>query len=140
MSSIFYFGFLLWEYPTTILIQKLPVGKYLSCTVIAWGAVVAASAACNNFGALAATRFLLGFLEATTVPSFVYIISQWYTRDEAPAAMGFWFVGTDVGSIIAALIIYGLGHSHGTIEVWRLMFIVSRIPVPAVGFDSNTTC
>ncbi|RDW56661.1 hypothetical protein BP6252_14074 [Coleophoma cylindrospora] len=124
VSSIFYFGYLLWEYPTTILIQKLPIGKYLSCTVILWGALVAASAASNNFGAVAATRFLLGVLEATVVPSFVYIISQWYTRDETPARTGFWFVGTDVGSIIAALIIYGLGHSHGIIDTWRIMFII----------------
>src|SRR6195952_2773930 len=28
VGSMFYFGYLFFEYPTTILIQKLPVGKY----------------------------------------------------------------------------------------------------------------
>lgn len=139
LSSIFYFGYLLWEYPTTILIQKVPVGKYLSCSVAAWGAVVAGSAASNNFAALAATRFLIGFLEATTVPSFVYIISQWYTRDEAPVRTGIWFVGTDIGAVTAALIIYGLGHAYGTIETWRLMFIVSTNHAPCYLLDSSLT-
>lgn len=129
LSSIFYFGYLLWEYPTTLLIQKLPIGKYLSSSVAAWGAVVAASAASNNFAGLAVSRFLLGFLEATSVPSFVYIISQWYTRDETPLRTALWFVGTEVGSIVAALIIYGLGHGEETLEPWRLMFIVSMILV-----------
>ena len=115
----------MWEYPTTILIQKVPIGKYLSMTVTAWGAVVLTTAACTNFGGLAVTRFLLGLLEATTVPSFIYITSQWYTRDESPVRTGLWFVGTDLGGAFAALIIYGLGHAKTSLEPWRYMFIVS---------------
>ena len=60
VSSIFYFGYLLYEYPTTILIQKLPVSKYLSGVTFIWGAVVATTAACTSFGGLATCRFLLG--------------------------------------------------------------------------------
>ena len=60
VGSIFYFGYLAFEYPTTILIQKLPVGKYLSGVILLWGAIVASTAACHNFGGLATCRFLLG--------------------------------------------------------------------------------
>jgi MFS family permease len=123
---MFYFGYLFWEYPTTILIQKLPVGKYLSTAVISWGAVVAATAACTNFDGLAATRFLLGLFEATVVPSFVYIISQWYTRDEAPVRTSFWFVGNDIGATVSGLIIYGIGRIQDPLKPWQWMFIVSQ--------------
>lgn len=60
VSSIFYFGYLAFEYPTTILIQRLPIGKYLSGVTLLWGAVVACTAACTSFGGLATCRFLLG--------------------------------------------------------------------------------
>lgn len=60
VSSIFYFGYLFFEYPTTILIQRLPIGKYLSGVILLWGAIVASTAACTNFGGLATCRFLLG--------------------------------------------------------------------------------
>ncbi|RDW60561.1 hypothetical protein BP6252_11944 [Coleophoma cylindrospora] len=60
VSSIFYFGYLVYEYPTTYLIQRLPVGKYLSAVTILWGVFVAVTAACSSFGALATCRFLLG--------------------------------------------------------------------------------
>jgi hypothetical protein len=60
VGSIFYFGYLFFEYPTTILIQKLPVGKYLSGVTLLWGAIVAATAACSSFGGLATCRFFLG--------------------------------------------------------------------------------
>ena len=32
-ASIFYFGFIFWSYPTVYLSVRLPIGKYLSCTV-----------------------------------------------------------------------------------------------------------
>lgn len=118
---------MLWEYPTTILIQKLPVGKYLSCTVMAWGIVVACTAASTNFAGLATTRFLLGFLEATPVPCFVYLVSQWYTREEAPVRTGSWFIGADIGATTLALIVYGLGHIENGLEPWRWTFIVSLL-------------
>lgn len=77
VSSIFYFGYvrdkvmiedakancssyLFWEYPTSYLIQRLPVGKYLSAVTILWGVFVAITAGCSSFGGLATTRFLLG--------------------------------------------------------------------------------
>lgn len=31
--SIFYFGFIFWSYPTVCLFVRLPIGKYLCCTV-----------------------------------------------------------------------------------------------------------
>lgn len=60
VSSLFYFGYLAFEYPTSILIQKLPVGKYLSGVVLIWGVIVASTAASTSFGGLATCRFLLG--------------------------------------------------------------------------------
>lgn len=34
VSSIFYFGYFFWEYPTTYLIQKMPIGKYVGVNTI----------------------------------------------------------------------------------------------------------
>jgi MFS family permease len=59
-GSIFYFGYLFFEYPTTTLIQRLPVRKYLSGVSLPRGIIVASTAACSSFGGLATCRFLLG--------------------------------------------------------------------------------
>lgn len=60
VGSIFYFGYLFFEYPTTVLIQRLPIGKYISGVTLLWGIIVASTAACSSFGGLATCRFLLG--------------------------------------------------------------------------------
>lgn len=60
VGSVFYFGYLFFEYPATILIQKLPIGKYLAGVCFVWGAIVASTAGCSSFGGLVTVRFMLG--------------------------------------------------------------------------------
>lgn len=124
VSSIFYFGYLFWEYPTSYLIQRLPVGKYVGINTLFWGAVVALTAACRNYGGLITVRFLLGVAEATISPAFVYVTSMWYTREEIPTRTGFWFAGNALGGVFASFIAYGLGHVTHPLAPWMWLFIV----------------
>ncbi|KAH9840476.1 allantoate permease [Teratosphaeria destructans] len=123
-SSVFYFGYLFWEYPTSVLIQRLPVGKYVSANTFFWGAFVALTAACNNYGGLITVRFLLGIAEATISPAFLYITSMWYTRSESPTRVGIWFAGNSLGGVITSFLAFGLGHVRQPLEPWQWMFIV----------------
>lgn len=124
VSSIFYFGYLFWEYPTSIFIQRLPVAKYVSINTFFWGVVVAATAGCVNYGGLLTVRFLLGVAEATISPAFLYITSMWYTRSEIPTRVGIWFAGNSLGGVVSSFIAYGLGHVERPLEPWQWMFIV----------------
>ncbi|KAJ5950678.1 Major facilitator superfamily domain general substrate transporter [Penicillium vulpinum] len=124
VSSVFYFGYLGWVYPTTLLIARLPAAKYMTANTFFWGAVVALTAACTNFGGLITVRFLLGVAEATITPAFMFITSSWYTRDEIPTRTGLWFAGNSVGGILSSLLAYGLGHVKDNVGPWRWMFIV----------------
>lgn len=76
-ASIFYLAYLVAEYPWTALAQRTRMAKVVSGCVIAWGAVLAATAACGNFAGLAACRFLLGVFEAPITPCFMMIVSMW---------------------------------------------------------------
>jgi hypothetical protein len=44
LSSMFYFGFLAWAFPTNFLMQRLPVGKYLGVNIFLWGVLLIAQA------------------------------------------------------------------------------------------------
>lgn len=126
VSSIFYFGYLFWTYPTNMLVARLPVARYLAANTLAWGAVVAATAACTNLGGLLAVRFLLGAAEATITPAFLFLTSSWYTRDEIPVRTGIWFAGNSIGGMVASLFAFGVGHVPATDPVgpWRWMYII----------------
>ncbi|PLB55842.1 MFS general substrate transporter [Aspergillus steynii IBT 23096] len=124
VSSIFYFGYFFWEGPTNILIPRLPVAKYLTANTLFWGAVVALTAACVNYGGLLAVRFLLGVAEATITPAFMFITTSWYTRDEMPVRTGIWFSGNSIGGLVASLLAYGVGHIAAPLNPWQWMYII----------------
>ncbi|KAI0893131.1 putative allantoate permease [Annulohypoxylon nitens] len=134
VSSVFYFGYFLWAYPTTLLIARLPIAKYLAANTFIWGAVVALTAACTNYGGLITVRFFLGVAEATVSPALMFITSTWYTRDEIPTRTGIWFAGNSVGGIVSSLLAYGLGHITDNVHPWRWMFIVLGIATFLLGF------
>ncbi|KAI1411567.1 putative allantoate permease [Hypoxylon sp. FL1857] len=134
VSSVFYFGYFLWAYPTTLLIARLPIAKYLAINTFVWGAVVALTAACTNYGGLITVRFFLGVAEATVSPALMFITSTWYTRDEIPTRTGIWFAGNSVGGIISSLLAYGIGHITDNVHPWRWMFIVLGVATFLLGF------
>lgn len=126
VSSVFYFGYLFWTYPTNMLIARVPVARYLSVNALFWGAVVACTAACTSFGGLMTVRFLLGVAEATITPAFMFLTSSWYTRDEIPVRTGLWFAGNSIGGLVASLFAFGVGHISDSDPVgpWRWMYII----------------
>jgi len=127
VGSIFYFGWLVWEYPAAVLVQKLPVGKYIAGVTFIWGAVVAVTASTSNFGGLAVCRILLGMAEATISPAFIFITSTWYTRSEIPFRLGIWSSGNSIGSIIASICAYGIGQIEHPLHPWQWLFIIFGI-------------
>ena len=82
LSSIFYFGFLAWAFPTNFLMQRLPIGKYLGFNICLWGVFLMIQAAAKNFAGLAALRAFAGAAEACADPSFMLITSMWYKVGE----------------------------------------------------------
>lgn len=86
-GSMFYFAYLVAEYPWTTLAQRTRMGKVVSGCVVAWGSVLMATAACSSFSGLAACRFLLGFFEAPITPCFMMIVGMWVSPCILPPAL-----------------------------------------------------
>ncbi|KAJ6104345.1 hypothetical protein N7523_010665 [Penicillium sp. IBT 18751x] len=122
-SAIFYFGYLAWSWPTSYLIVRLPLGKYLAVSVFLWGGVLMCHAACQNFAGLITARFFLGVGEAAVAPGFGLITGMFYKREEQPARQGAWFVGNCIANIIGGVVAYGIGHSASDLQSWRLLFL-----------------
>jgi MFS family permease len=122
LGSIFYFGYLLMEFPANYLIQKLPVAKVLCASFLAWNTVLMCMAAGNNFAGLGAMRFLLGMGEAFLFPSLTVITTMFYKKSEQPFRTAIWFSG--FSSLITGVLSYGVGHAHSSIANWRLLFLV----------------
>ena len=135
---MFYFGYLFWEYPTSRLLQRLPLAKYSAFNVIMWGTVLALFASVSNFGGAMTIRFFLGLFESAVTPGFALFTSQWYTKREQGARTGIWFSFNGFGQILGGLVAYGIAvgaRKHGvSIEPWKIVFLVFGLFTAALGF------
>ncbi|KAF7591030.1 hypothetical protein BBP40_002048 [Aspergillus hancockii] len=123
LVSIFYFGYLFWEYPASHLAQRLPIGIVISSFVLCWGSMLMITAACNNFTGLSITRFLLGCFEAPITPCFMMIVGMWYLRQEQPFRAGIFYCCNGVGSMLGGLITFAIGQIN-SFPVWRAVFLI----------------
>lgn len=88
LGSMFYFGYMAWEYPTNRLLQRLPLAKYSAFNVVMWGTTLALFATVSSFSGAVAVRFFLGVFEAAVTPGFAMFTSQWWTAAEQGARTG----------------------------------------------------
>ncbi|KAI2628176.1 putative MFS allantoate transporter [Xylaria nigripes] len=124
LSSIFYFGFLFWAFPTNFLMQRLPIGKYLGANIFLWGFFLMLQAAAKSFAHLLVLRFLAGAAEACADPSFMLITSMWYTRKQQPVRMGLWYTANGFGIALGGLLGYAIGHIRGALPSWKYEFLI----------------
>ncbi|EXJ88131.1 hypothetical protein A1O1_05059 [Capronia coronata CBS 617.96] len=122
VASIFYFGYLVAEFPANLMIQKYPVGKLIGIAALCWGAMVTLLAACSNAAGLMTLRFFMGMFEAPMFPVCAVTTVMWYKKDEQPLRTAIWF--GQFSSLFSGIVSYGIGHIHSGIASWRLLFIV----------------
>ncbi|KAK5190992.1 hypothetical protein LTR99_000065 [Exophiala xenobiotica] len=122
VGSIFFFGYLIAEFPSNALIQKLPVGKLAAISCMGWASTTMLLGACNNAAGLMVVRFIMGAFEAPIVPALSIMTVMWYMKREQPVRVAIWYSG--FSSLFTGIISYGVGHSHSAITSWRLLFLV----------------
>ncbi|KAF8480327.1 MFS general substrate transporter [Russula ochroleuca] len=89
LGTIFFLGYLAFEFPQNLALQRFPVGKWMSLNIFIWGVALCCHAACKNFAGLFAIRFVLGICEGSTTAGFMIVSSMFYTRREHTARIGY---------------------------------------------------
>ncbi|KAJ5291179.1 MFS general substrate transporter [Penicillium angulare] len=124
LSSIFYFGYLIAQYPAGLAMQKLPAGKFLATTAIIWGALLMTTPACHNFAGIASNRFILGMVEAVVNPGFVLLMSMWYTAKEQPLRLESYYCTNGIATMFGGLLGYAIGHIQTGLPRWMYVFLI----------------
>ncbi|KAL7949501.1 major facilitator superfamily domain-containing protein [Trichoderma barbatum] len=124
-SSIFYFGYLFWSFPSSYIAVRVPLGKYVAITVVVWGIVVMCHGATKDFAGLMVARFFLGVAEAAVSPGFSLITGLFYKREEQPARILIWFSGNSIANVLSGIIAHGVGGiTNSSIANWKLLFLI----------------
>ncbi|KAI0000635.1 MFS general substrate transporter [Russula compacta] len=126
LGTIFYLGYLAFEFPQNLALQRFPVGKWMSLNIFIWAVTLCCHAACTNFTGLFIVRLILGMCEGSITAGFMIISSMFYTRSEHTARVGYWFLMNGTAQIISGFISFGALHMRtGRFEPWQWLMIIT---------------
>ncbi|CAG8979490.1 hypothetical protein HYALB_00011894 [Hymenoscyphus albidus] len=133
--SIFFFGYLLCEVPSNMILSRSRPSLFLPAIMLVWGALSASMAASHSYAALLAFRFFLGCIESGFFPGVLYLLSCWYKPAEIGKRFAIFYSAAVLsgafGGLLAGGITGGL-HSAHEIDGWRWLFIIEGVATVGV--------
>ncbi|KAI0281818.1 MFS general substrate transporter [Russula aff. rugulosa BPL654] len=133
VNSIFFLSYILCLVPATILAKLVPPRLWLGSAAIGWGICSTLSSTATNQAGLMVARIGLGVFEAGFGPGIPLYFTLFYTKHELGLRLAYWFGFAALAGAFGGLIAFGIQHVHGTIENWRLLFIIEGIPAVLLG-------
>ncbi|SAK94740.1 MFS transporter [Caballeronia temeraria] len=144
-ASVFFWGYVLFEVPSNLLLSRLGARVWIARIMITWGLFSAAVAFIEpiaGFFALSSAtvffivRCLLGACEAGFFPGVILYLSYWYApRGQSRVLSGFLLalpVATIVGAPLSGWVLESM---NGVMKFsgWQWMFVIEGLPAVALG-------
>lgn len=135
-AGIFFIGYLLFEVPSNLMLEKIGVRRTLLRIMVCWGLIAMAMMFVQTPTQFYVLRFLLGVFEAGFTPGALLYLTYWYPPTRRARMIAVFLLGAIFASLIAgplsgAIMKYldGLNGWHG----WQWLFLVQGLPAPLLG-------
>jgi D-galactonate transporter len=135
-AGIFYLGYILFEIPSNMYMQRTGARRTLTRIMLLWGMVTLATAFVTTANQLILARFLLGVAEAGFFPGVILYFTYWF-----PSALRGRITAVFLMAAIIAGIISGplagwiMTHFNGWLGLkeWQVLFVLEGIPAVLLG-------
>jgi ACS family hexuronate transporter-like MFS transporter len=108
------------------IIDLLGARKGFSLAVFVWSIAAMGHALARSVLGFSAARFALGLGESGSFPASIKTVAEWFPRKERALATGLFNSGTNIGAVVAPLVVPWLTIAYG----WQWAFIATG----ALGF------
>jgi MFS transporter, ACS family, tartrate transporter len=135
ISGIFFIGYLLFEIPSNIILQRVGARVWIARIMVTWGIVVIITAFASSAFELAALRFILGIAEAGFFPGLILYLTVWFRQKDLAQAVALFMTALAVSNIIGAPVSTWIldNIAWAGIAGWRWLFILEGIPAVLLG-------
>lgn len=133
--GIFFFGYLLFEVPSNLLLHRFGARVWIARILLSWGLVATLTGLVRSVHQLYAARFLLGLAEAGYFPGIVLYLTYWFRQREQARTLALFLTGYPITNILGAPISgWILDHVHWLgIGSWRWLLILEGMPAILLG-------
>lgn len=135
VSGIFFIGYVLFEYPSNRVMERVGARIWIPRILLSWGLVVVILSLARSAFDVGILRFLLGLAEAGFYPGIVFYLSLWLRSRDLAKCMSYLYAAQIIAVIIGApLSTFILDNvSWMGIASWRWLFILEGIPAIILG-------
>ncbi len=121
IASAFQFAYALMMPLAGRVVNRLGTRLGYALAVLIWSLAAMSHSVARTWGQFVAARFGLGLGEAANFPAAVKTVAEWFPEKERAFATGIFNSGSNVGTVVAALMVPVVAYRMG----WRGAFIVT---------------
>jgi ACS family tartrate transporter-like MFS transporter len=132
--AMFFVGYVLFEVPGAIIVERWSARKWTARIMISWGLVTILSGLVHTRGQFYAARFLLGMAEASFFPGMIVYLTHWIRLSERGRAIALLYAAIPSSAVIGSpLAGWLLGIGWRGLAGWRWLFILEGVPAIILG-------
>jgi predicted MFS family arabinose efflux permease len=134
-NSIFRLAFLAAELPSQLVSKRVGPDRWIPTQIVLWSIVTSCQFWLTGRTSFFLTRALLGFLQGGFIPDLILYLSYFYTKNELPLRLALFWMSSNVCSIVASFIAFGVLHMGGLLgrAGWRWLFLIEGIITLLIG-------
>ncbi len=134
-AGIFSLGYILFEIPSNIALNRFGGRRWLARIMVTWGIVAFLLVFVQSFWELSGVRLLLGIAEAGFFPGAVLFLSRWLPSRYRNFGIALFYVAQPLTNVIGGPLAGWLVKVNGFLglEGWRTMYFWVAIPAVVVG-------
>ena len=102
-AAVFYVGYVLFEVPSNLLLERFGARKTFVRIMLLWGAASVGMAWVSSPTEFYALRFMLGVFEAGFFPGIVLYLTYWYPAARRASVLSYFFAGVAVAGVLGGL-------------------------------------
>lgn len=143
-AGIFFAGYVLFQIPSNIALQRIGARRWIALLMIAWGMISSCMIFARAPWHLYFLRFLLGSAEAGFFPGVVFYLKSWFPAAARAKALALFAAAGPVSAVITGPLSGTLlGFHQAGLAGWQWMFLLEGAPavvlgIVAFGFLTNT--
>ncbi|MBV8619974.1 MAG: MFS transporter [Curvibacter sp.] len=135
-AGIFFIGYLLFEVPSNLMLEKSGARKTLLRIMVCWGLVAGAMGFVTTPFQFYAARFLLGAFEAGFFPGVILYLTYWYPAERRARMIAVFMCATTLAALAAGPLSGAiLKHCNGLAGLagWQWLFMIEGLPASLLG-------
>jgi ACS family tartrate transporter-like MFS transporter len=135
-AGIFFIGYLLFEVPSNLLLERFGARKWIARIMISWGIVASLTAFVQDGTQFAIARFVLGIAEAGFFPGVLLYLTLWFPRQYRTQVLAVFVLSNPIANAVAAPLSGWMLELHGMwgLDGWQLVFLLQGIPAVLLAF------